>query len=117
MQKPLLSCTLAFLSFSFAAYAEPVEVGEGTSQHLDVPYGDLNLSNAQGAAAMMRRITFAATQACGGLPDIREIRERRMFKTCVREAKEDAVRDLNMPLVTALWSEEKAQEDHLAVAD
>lgn len=117
MKKPMVACALAFMSFSFAAYAEPLKLGEGESQHLEVPYGDLNLSNAQGAKAMMQRITFAATRICGGTPDMREIKVYGMFKTCVREAKEEAVHELNMPLVTALLLEELAKEEQLAAAE
>ncbi|MEQ1865442.1 MAG: UrcA family protein [Micropepsaceae bacterium] len=118
MKKPMVACALAFLSFSFVANAEPVRLGvEGTAPYASVPYGDLNLSNPAGAKVMMQRITFAATRMCGGTPDIREIRERVMFKSCVHEAKNDAVHQLNTPLVTELFLEEKAKEDQLASAD
>lgn len=117
MKKTLFVSALAFLSISSAAYAEPVTLGEGETPHFDVPYGDLNLANPKGAAVMMRRISFAATLACGGAPDIRELRERRMFKTCVRETKEQAVHQLNAPLVTALLLDELAKEEHLASAE
>lgn len=117
MKKPMVACALAFLSFSFAASAEPVQLGLGLSPRFEVPFGDLNLSNPMGAQKMMQRITFAATKACGGLPDIREIRERTMFKSCVREAKDDAVREINMPLLTTQFLEETAKEELFASAN
>jgi len=116
MKKTLFVSALAFLSFSFSATAEPVALGTGETPHFDVPYGDLNLSNPKGAAVMMQRIKFAATLVCGGKPDLREIREFSMFRTCVREAKEQAVHELNAPLVTALLLEELAKEEQLASA-
>jgi UrcA family protein len=117
MKKPMVACALALMSFSFAAYAEPLKLGEGESQHVEVPYGDLNLSNTLGAKTMMQRITFAATRICGGTPDLREMKVYGMFKTCVREAKEEAVHELNVPLVTALLLEELAKEEQLAAAE
>ena len=117
MKKPMVACALAFLSFSFVANAETVRFGVGEVPYASVPYGDLNLSNPMGAKVMMQRITFAATRMCGGTPDIREIRERVVFKSCVYEAKNEAVHQLNTPLVTELFLEEKAKEDQLASAD
>ena len=114
MKKPMVACALALVSFSLTATAEPLKLGEGESLHIEVPYGDLNLSNAWGARTMMQRITFAATRLCGGTPDIREIRVRSIFKTCVRDAKEGAVHELNAPLVTALLLDELAREEQIA---
>ena len=117
MKKPVLVCALAFMSFSFVAKAEPVTFGVGDVSYFHVPYGDLNLSNPDGAEVMMQRITFAAKKSCGGARDLREIREHRQFKSCVHVAKSGAVRQLNMPLLTELFSEEAAKEQQLASAD
>jgi UrcA family protein len=73
-----------------------------TRPHIDVPYSDLNLGNPTGAKAMLRRIAKAAELVCGGRPDMREMSDRSVFKTCVRVAVADAVGQLNAPLVTAL---------------
>jgi UrcA family protein len=69
---------------------------------LDVTYSDLNLENPAGAQVMFRRIKQAASKVCGGMPSQRMAMEMRNYRICVRMAVEDAVRQLNAPLVTAL---------------
>lgn len=123
MKKPMVAvCALAFLSLSYSAAAEPanvgdLKVGEVEGPYIQVPYGDLNLKNQFGAATMIKRINGAAVRACGGTPDLREIKVYAMFKTCVRTAKADAVRSLNMPLVTALHEQQVAEEEQVASAE
>ena len=104
MKKSLIACALAFSSFPLVAHAQPAE-GWAALESLDVFYGDLNLSNPAGAEVMLNRINFAATRVCGGLPDIRELRLRLYFKACVRAATEDAVDEVNAPLVSALYND------------
>jgi len=113
MKKSLIACALAFSSLPLAAHAEPADRLDPTAigtraaiDFLDVIYGDLNLTNAAGAKVLYSRIKFAATRVCGGLPDIREMRERRNFKACQQAATNDAVRQVNAPLVTALFIED-----------
>lgn len=113
MKKSLIACVLAFSSFSLVAHAQPGD-GWATIGYLDVSYGDLNLSNPMGAEVMLSRIKFAATRVCGGLPDIRELRERMNFKKCVRVATEDAVGQVDAPLLTALYNEHNATDTRFA---
>lgn len=118
MKKTLFVSALAFLSMSAVAVAEPIQLGDEKAAlpHFDVPYSDLNLSHPAGAETMMKRITFAANLVCGGKPDIREIKIMGMFRTCIREAKEQAVHQLNAPLVTALLLEELGTQSHVITA-
>jgi UrcA family protein len=115
-------CALAFLSLSTVAAADEarvgdLKVGDEAGPYVQVPYGDLNLQNQAGAATMLNRVAFAAKRVCGGTPDLREIKVYAMFKTCVRQAKADAVRNLNMPLVTALHDKQVTEEEQYASAD
>jgi UrcA family protein len=59
---------------------------------------------------MLKRIRHAAAQVCGGEPDLRELRERRYFKHCVRATTKDAVRQVDAPLLSALLREGEAIE-------
>jgi UrcA family protein len=100
MKKSLIAAVLAFSSLPFVAEARP-DANLVTS-HIEVPYGDLNLSHPAGASMMLTRIKQAATRVCGGHPDSRDLRSRAAFKLCVRAAVNEALRQLNAPLVTAL---------------
>jgi len=113
MKKSLIACALAFSILPLAAHAEPAAQMDPSAigtraavDFLDVVYGDLNLTNAAGAKVLYSRIKFAATRVCGGLPDIREVQERRNFKSCLQTATNDAVQQVDAPLVTALFFED-----------
>ncbi len=111
MKKSLLACAFALSCLPLAAHAEPSAAGARIAiDFLDVTYGDLNLSNRTGAETLYSRIKFAATRVCGGLPDIREMQERRNFKTCLKTATNDAVQQVDAPLLTALFIEDKKIE-------
>jgi UrcA family protein len=103
MKKSLIACVLAFSCLSFAAQAHDDNHFAAHLVSLDVPYGDLNLANPYGAEVMLQRIQFAARKVCGGLPDIREIRERQYFAACVGDAVEGALAELRAPLVSSLY--------------
>ncbi len=109
MKKSLIACAFAFSSLPLVAHAQPVD-GWGRLESLDVFYGDLNLSNPAGAEVILNRINFAATRVCGGLPDIRELRERTQFKACVRVATEEAISEVNAPLVSALYDDDMSRQ-------
>ena len=104
MRKALIVCAAAALGLSATAQADPSMVQE--QSHLDVVYGDLNLNSQAGAEVLMFRIRSAATKVCGGLPDIRELRERRFFKACFRETVAEAVGDIKSPLLAAVYEEQ-----------
>ena len=101
MKKSLIACVFTFASLSAATAAE-FRDGWASTTYLRVHYADINLSHPFGAEVMLQRIEFAARRVCGGLPDIREIKERFYFKACVAEATEQAVEELGIPLVSSL---------------
>lgn len=83
---------------------------------IDVPYSDLNLANPAGATAMLARIRQAAAKACGGSPLARSPKETRDYRSCVNTAVANAVRQLNAPLVTALYLDATNAEERVAFA-
>jgi UrcA family protein len=110
MRKALIVSALAALSLSATAQADPPTLSlSGERVTRDVPYGDLDLSRPAGAKTMVYRIRHAAADACGGEPYIREMRERRMFKICFRQAMAEAIDELRAPLVTAMYEQEMAE--------
>ena len=108
MKKALIACAVAALSWSAAAHADPSSLTRERVV-LEVPYGDLDLTRPAGAKTMVYRIRHAAADACGGEPFIREMKERRVFKICLRQSMADAINDLQMPLVTAMFEQALAE--------
>lgn len=100
MKKLLIAVALAFASFPVVADARPTD--RLVTASIDVFYGDLNLNHTAGAAVMLNRIKNAAGRVCGGAPDSLDLRGQKDFRACVISATNDAVRQLNAPLVTAL---------------
>ncbi|NOT40884.1 MAG: UrcA family protein [Alphaproteobacteria bacterium] len=109
MKKALMVCAAALLGLSATASADPSNFGHERVT-LNVPYGDLDLSRPAGAKTMVYRIRHAAADACGGEPYIREMRERRVFKKCLRVAIAEAVQELGSPLVASIYQEEVAAD-------
>lgn len=91
----LMTAGLALAPAQAANHAQPVT-------QITVRHADLDLANPAGAGAMLRRLEAAANQACGGRPDLRLIYAQRFFHRCVETALDDAVAQLDAPLVTAL---------------
>jgi UrcA family protein len=56
-----LAAAAAIVTASVAASAQ-----EFVTRHVDVAYGDLNLSTAAGQTVLQKRIDSAAAMACGG---------------------------------------------------
>jgi UrcA family protein len=75
-----------------------------------VPIADLDLSQEQGVKTLMVRLDMAATQVCGPKPvehyrqDLQISAEMdRIYSSCMQQAKDRAVADINKPLVTAYY--------------
>jgi len=67
-----------------------------------VRYGDLNLSNPEGAKTMLTRIRHAARQVCEPAPE--SALEYADWRSCVSKATDGAVSRLNEPMVAAAYS-------------
>jgi len=100
MRKSLIAVA-AFACLSTAAIAAP---NSDDRMALEVPYADLNLDHPAGAQVMLQRIKFAAQRVCGGRPDMVDLRGFTLFKRCFHAAMDNAVAQLNAPLVTALYN-------------
>jgi UrcA family protein len=70
---------------------------------VSVFYGDLDLSKQAGAKLLLARIKTAATEACGGRPDSREIAQMDNFQSCMRMAMDSAVTRLGNAKVAELY--------------
>jgi UrcA family protein len=106
MKTTAIVCAVALIGLSAAAHAEQATSISLERTSIQVPYGDLDLNHPAGAKTMMFRLRNASTDACGGLPNIREMRERRVFKICLRQTMAAAVNDLGSAQVAALFKED-----------
>lgn len=106
MKKTLIVCAAALIGVAAPASADQAASISLERTSIQVPYGDLDLTKPAGAKTMMFRLRNASVDACGGEPYIREMRERRVFKICLRQTLAAAVQDLGSPQVAALFEEE-----------
>jgi UrcA family protein len=88
---------IALITGSGAAQAAP------TPDIMVVRLGDLNTSSQKGAETALRRIKHAAKAFCG--PASREVERFFAGKACEQHMTNVAVAELNVPMVTALNSQ------------
>lgn len=85
-------------ALTLAAAPQPV-----AAEEITVDVSDVDLHSQAGADRALGRIRQAAEQVC----DVRRIKqplsERRAARACVQEAMDDAVADLNAPLVSSRY--------------
>lgn len=73
-----------------------------------VSIADLDLSTADGARVLLKRLDIAAQRACGGEPVKSPLfpREPGLFEKCVKEAISTAVRQADQPMLAAIHEEQ-----------
>jgi UrcA family protein len=79
-----------------------------------VKFGDLNLSNPQGAAALYHRISTAAVTVCG--PQDRSLASMSRAQTCVHKAITDAVAKVGRAELFAVYNAKNRQLRPIVVA-
>lgn len=94
---------LAFAALFVTATALPVAAQEVAPRQRVVEYGDLNLNSPHGAHTMVRRIENASRQVCGDRPGTRSLTESGSVNACRVDSTENAVSDLDHPMVTAQY--------------
>lgn len=97
-----LALALGSLVTTGGAFASPsTEIYSRT-----VRVGDLDLSSEQGATIALRRIRKAAEYVCGDGPgnSSHVLWTNRAYRSCVRQASGNAVRDLGNPMVSARYN-------------
>ena len=67
-----------------------------------VKYRDLDIASRAGAQALLERIETAASTACGGVPDLRQLSRLAVFEACRSAAVGRAVVAVDAPMLTAM---------------
>jgi UrcA family protein len=94
MRRIYLLCVAALLASAAPAVAQE-------AQQRVVRYGDLNLDNPHGARVLVRRINQASGDVCNDRTGPRPLTENAIVHACKDEAAENAVADVDHPMVTA----------------
>jgi len=107
IQTSTRACVLATsLSLALAAVSVPALAAtqdpNATVVAIKVSYADLDLNSRAGAATLLARISAAATKACGGAPDGRDLAELSLYDHCKADAVTSAVDAVRTPQVSAL---------------
>jgi UrcA family protein len=89
----------ALAGYSAATHAH--ESG-GSVRSIIVGYAELDLSKSQGIEVLYQRIQGAAKRVCRADPGSIFVRDPRAWKKCYVDATERAVRQVNLPTLTAL---------------
>jgi UrcA family protein len=104
---------------AFALGCGPLSIA---ADNADVPqavvkFGDLNVSNPQGAAALYSRITAAAYEVCKSFDsDPRNLEFRARLDTCIHKAIADAVTKVGQPELFAVYGAKNHQVRPIIVA-
>jgi UrcA family protein len=82
-----------------------------------VKFGDLNLSNPQGAATLYNRIAFAAHEVCRSFDtDLRYLPSYAQLNACVHRAIADAVTKVRQPELIAVYNARNREPLPITVA-
>lgn len=101
MKSIIKNAAFAFvMCFVGMAGAQAAPAGE---PQLTVGYGDLDLSGKSGAQVLIGRLDIAASQVCGGEPDMRDLQRMAIYRTCKHQAMDHAVATVGSPTVSALY--------------
>jgi UrcA family protein len=101
--KSALGLTLAAaLAGPFAlAHGDRVGQVDGVPQ-IVVAYDDLDISHRQGLEALYSRIQYAAMDVCGYDRLLKELSRQRRPAACYHSAVDNAIKQVNQPMLTAL---------------
>jgi len=112
-----LIVTAIFGALAFGCGAVSIADDRSDVPQAVVKFGDLNLSNPQGAATLYNRIVFAAHEVCRSFDaDIRTLALRPQLNACVHRAIADAVTKVGRPELIAVYNARNRQPLPITVA-
>lgn len=104
----LLAVALSISAVIWAAAAGTAQAQPALPRAEAVSIADLDLSTADGARVLLKRLDVAAQRACGGEPVKSPLfpREPGLFEKCVKDAVSTAVRQADQPVLMAIHQEQ-----------
>jgi UrcA family protein len=98
----IVTVVLGALAFGYATFTAAADM---ETRSTVVKYGDLNLSDSQGAATLYRRIVGASHQVCNYLDADRAFPQVRAYvDACVHKAIVEAVMKVGRPELIAAYN-------------
>jgi UrcA family protein len=114
---PRLITATFFGALALSCGAVSIAADNSDVPQVVVKYGDLNVSNPQGAATLYSRIAVAAHEVCKALDiDNRNLGFRARLDTCVHKAIADAVTKVDRPELFAIYNAKNHQSRPIIVA-
>jgi UrcA family protein len=114
---PRLVTAAIFGALAFGCGAVSIAADRSDVPQAVVKFGDLNLSNPQGAATLYNRIVFAAYEVCKSFDtDIRNNASQAQLDACVHRAIADAVTKVGQPELIAVYNTRNRQPLPITVA-
>jgi UrcA family protein len=116
IRRLIATAIVGTLASSFAVVCAAADDIETVS--VVVKFGDLNVSNPQGAATLYGRIAAAAHNVCGSYDsnDVFHQGSRSRVNACVRKAIADAVTKVGQPELFAVYNTKNRQPLPITVA-
>ena len=74
-----------------------------------ISFSDLDLSRTAGADSLIARLRKATLKVCGDMPNRADMDAFLRYSTCRTRTMEAAIRQVNVPLVTARYARDPAQ--------
>jgi UrcA family protein len=112
-----LLTTAIFGALALSCGAGATAANQSDVSQAVVKFGDLNLSNPQGAATLYRRIVAAAHEVCSSFDvDSADFAARALAGACVHKAIADAVTQVGQSELFAIYDAKNHQSLPIAVA-
>ena len=115
VNRPRLITTAIFGALALSCGAASIAADRTDLPQIVVKFGDLNLSNPQGAAVLYGRIRAASRVVCGRFDD-RELAAKMRLDACVRKAISDAVTKVGQPELFAIYNAKNHEHLPITVA-
>ena len=80
----------------------------GEVRQVSVRSGDLDLTRAEGAQALLQRLEFAAVRVCDARAPDRDLRMMAFRRACVADTMNRTVASVSSPLVKRLYADSRA---------
>jgi UrcA family protein len=103
MKSVIQNATFAFGIYFLGMAGVQAAPAAAAERQIVISYADLDLSGRSGAQALLQRLEIAASVACGGIPDLRELGRVVLYQSCKQKALDGAVASVGSPLVSAVY--------------
>jgi len=103
---------IGIVLWSGAALGDDMHVTKdayGEVRQVSVRSGDLDLTRAEGAQALLQRLEFAAVRVCDARAPDRDLRMMAFRRACVADTMNRTIASVPSPLVKRLYADSRDQ--------